>query len=164
MAKCRNVFLLSMITWVPGLLIFFFQASMSGAGWLWANLWMAGSIFLASMAWIILLSLIALAISAVVKWRVVASGAMLGLFFVPSAFGGIVMRSSDKAGNLISLSAAMAVFGAGFWLFDERPSIWQVLAVRRQSGGHCMLAARWSRAGFASYAFSALDPPRKGGP
>ena len=28
-------FLLSCITWIPGLLIFFFQASLAGFGWLW---------------------------------------------------------------------------------------------------------------------------------
>src|SRR5688572_16285565 len=33
-------FLLSLVTWIPGLLIFLFQASLSGVGWLWANLWM----------------------------------------------------------------------------------------------------------------------------
>jgi ABC-type transport system involved in multi-copper enzyme maturation permease subunit len=82
-------FLLSLMTWVPGLLIFFFQASLAGLGWLWANLWMIWSIFFGFMVWIILLSLLALAISALVKWRVVASGALLGLFFVPSAFGEI---------------------------------------------------------------------------
>src|SRR5687768_16714272 len=83
-------FLLSLITWIPGLIIFFFQASLSGFEWFGANLWMIGAIFLSSSVWIVLLSLLALAISSLVKWRVVASGALLGLFFVPSAFGGIV--------------------------------------------------------------------------
>ena len=116
------VFLLSLITWVPGLLIFLFQASLSGVGWLWSNLWMVWSIFLGSMAWIVLLSLIALAISAVVKWRVVASGAMLGLFFVPSAFGGIVNEIFlTRSGNLISLWAAMNSIWLGlFGLFERQ--------------------------------------------
>src|ERR1044071_7333556 len=55
-------FLLSLVTWIPGLLIFLFQASLAGFGWLWSNLWMAWSIFFGSIAWIVLLSLIALAI------------------------------------------------------------------------------------------------------
>src|SRR5215203_5171252 len=55
--------LLSSVTWVPGLLIFFFQASLAGFAWLSANLWMAGSIVLGFMIWIVLLSLIALAVS-----------------------------------------------------------------------------------------------------
>jgi hypothetical protein len=77
------------------------------------------------MAWIVLLSLIALAISAVVKWRVVASGAMLGLFFVPSAFGGIVNEIFlTRAGNLISLWAAMNSIWQGlFGLFVREAGI-----------------------------------------
>ena len=110
------VFLLSLITWVPGLLIFLFQASLSGVAWLWATLWMVGAIFFASMAWIVLLSLIALAISALVKWRVVASGAMLGLFFVPSAFGEIVNQLFlTRSGHLFSLWATMNSIWLGFF-------------------------------------------------
>lgn len=82
--------LLSLVTWVPGLLLFFFQAYLEGVGWLWSNFWIAGAIFLGSAVWIVLLGLLALAVSAFVKWRVVASGALLGMFFVPSAFGEIV--------------------------------------------------------------------------
>jgi ABC-2 type transport system permease protein len=112
-------FLLSLMTWVPGLLIFFFQASLAGLGWLWANLWMIWSIFFGFMVWIILLSLLALAISALVKWRVVASGALLGLFFVPSAFGEIVNQLFlTRIGHLISLSMTMNSIWRGlFGLF-----------------------------------------------
>lgn len=113
--------LLSLVTWVPGLLIFLFQASLAGAGWLWTNLWMVGSIFFSFSVWIILLSLIALAISAIVKWRVVASGAMLGLFFVPSALGAIVNELFvTRTGNLISLWATVNNIWLGlFWLFER---------------------------------------------
>ena len=112
--------LLSSVTWVPGLLIFFFQASLTGFAWLSANLWMAGSIVLGFMIWIVLLSLIALAISAIVKWRVVASGAMLGLFFVTSALGEIVNELFlTRSGHLISLWAGINNIWRGlFWLFD----------------------------------------------
>jgi len=98
------VFLLSLVTWIPGLLLFFFQASLAGFAWAWANLWMVGSIFLGCMVWIILLSLLALAVSSLVKWRVVASGALLGLFFVPTAFGELVNELFlTRNGHLISL-------------------------------------------------------------
>ena len=114
--------LLSSVTWVPGLLIFFFQASLAGFAWLSANLWMAGSIVLGFMIWIILLSLIALSISAIVKWRVVASGAMLGLFFVTSALGEIVNELFlTRSGHLISLWAGINNIWRGlFWLFDPQ--------------------------------------------
>jgi ABC-2 type transport system permease protein len=111
--------LLSLITWIPGLLIFFFQASLGGAAWLWANLWMVWAIFFGSMVWIILLSLLALAVSSFLKWRVVASGAILGLFFVPSAFGEIINELFlTRAGHLISLWATMNSIWRGlFGLF-----------------------------------------------
>jgi len=115
-------FMLSLVTWVPGLLIFFFQASLAGVGWLWTNLWMIWAIFLGSMVWIILLSLLVLAISSLVKWRVVASGALLGLFFVTGAFGEIVNQIVlTRLGHLISLSAAMNSIVLGlFGLFERQ--------------------------------------------
>jgi hypothetical protein len=74
------------------------------------------------MVWIVLLSLIALSISALVRWRVVASGAMLGLFFVPSAFGAMVNEVFlTRAGNLISLGATMNNIWLGlFGLFQRK--------------------------------------------
>lgn len=100
------VILLSLITWVPGLLLFFFQAYLEGVGWLWSNFWIAGSIFLGSAVWIVILALLALAVSAWVKWRVVASGALLGLSFIPSAFGEIVNGLFlTRVGHLFSLGA-----------------------------------------------------------
>ena len=116
------VFLLSLITWIPGLLVFFFQASLAGLGWLWANLWMIGAIVGGAMAWIILLSLLALAVSTIVKWRVVASGALLGLFFVPSAFGAIVNNLFlTRAGHLVSMWATMNSIWYGlFGIFEQQ--------------------------------------------
>ncbi|HEX8638196.1 MAG TPA: hypothetical protein VF692_09050 [Pyrinomonadaceae bacterium] len=113
------VFLLSLMTWIPGLLIFFFQASLGGFAWLWANLWMIWAIFFGCMVWIVLLSLLALAVSSLVKWRVVASGALLGLFFVPTAFGEIINDFFlTQAGHLISLWATMNSIWRGlFGLF-----------------------------------------------
>lgn len=102
------IILLSLVTWVPGLLLFLLQAYLEGAGWIVSNAWMAGAIFVGSMTWIVLLSLLALAISAWVRWRVVASGALLGLFFIPSAFGEIVNGLfMTRVGSLASPAALM---------------------------------------------------------
>jgi ABC-2 type transport system permease protein len=79
------VFLLSAVTWVPVLILFFFQAGLEGGGWLMHNLWVAGAIFLSSMVWIALLTLLALALSAWVKWRIAASGLLFALFLIPRA-------------------------------------------------------------------------------
>jgi ABC-2 type transport system permease protein len=100
------VILLSLMTWVPGLLLFLLQAYLEGAGWIMSNWWMAGSIFVGSMTWIVLLSLLALAISAWVRWRVVASGTLLGLFFITSALGNLVYGLFlTRMGTLISPEA-----------------------------------------------------------
>jgi ABC-2 type transport system permease protein len=116
------VVLLSLVTWIPGLLIFFFQASLAGLSWLWSNLWMVWAIFFGSIVWITLLSLLALAVSSLVRWRVVASGALLGMFFVPSAFGEIVNQLFlTRAGHLISLWATMDSIWFGlFGLFERQ--------------------------------------------
>ncbi|HEY8560815.1 MAG TPA: hypothetical protein VIL74_10610 [Pyrinomonadaceae bacterium] len=116
------VVLISLITWIPGWLIFFFQASLGGLAWLWANLWMLGALFFGSIIWTALLSLLALAVSSILKWRVVASGALLGLFFVPSAFGAIVNELFlTRAGNLLSLWSMMNNIWYGlFGLFDRQ--------------------------------------------
>jgi hypothetical protein len=80
---------------------------------------MMWSIFFGSMVWITVLSLIALSVSALVKWRVVASGAMLGLFFVPSALGEIVNQLFlTRLGHLISIwSTMVSVWSGLFGLF-----------------------------------------------
>ena len=114
-------FLLSLVTWIPGLLIFFFQSTLGGLTWVWSNLWIAGSIFFGSMVWIILLTLLALAVSSLVKWRVVASGALLGMFFVPSALGEIINGLFlTRAGHLISLWATMNSIWRGLFGLFER--------------------------------------------
>ena len=73
------------------------------------------------MVWIMLLALIALSISALVRWRVVASGAMLGLFFIPSAFGEILNELFlTRSGSLISLWATMNSIWRGLFGLFER--------------------------------------------
>src|SRR5713226_6433888 len=110
------LFLLSAITWVPQLLLFAFQSSLEGARWFIDNLWLAGAIFIGSLVWILLLALLSQAISALVKWRVVASAALLGLFFIPSIFGEVVNQIfRTRWGNLISLGALMRNITAGLF-------------------------------------------------
>ena len=78
--------LLSQITWVPGLVLFAMQASLAGASWTWSNLWIAGSLIVSSLIWIAILSLISMALSAWVKWRIVAGALLLGVMFFGAGF------------------------------------------------------------------------------
>ena len=99
--------LLSLITWVPGLIVFALQASFGGPAWTWANLRVAGAIFVGAWIWIVVLSLLGLALSAWIKWRLVASGALFAVFFTGLAFGevwGEVLRNPwGRLGNLFYL-------------------------------------------------------------
>ena len=82
--------LLTWITWVPQLLMFMFQSYLEGFTWFRENLWIASAIIMSGLVWILLLALLSQTISALVKWRIVASGVMLGLVIIPFAFAGII--------------------------------------------------------------------------
>ena len=108
--------LLSFITWIPQLLLFLFQSYLEGWTWFRANAWIASSIVIGSVVWILLLALISQSISALVKWRVVASGAILGLFFIPSVFGEFInVVFATRWGSLISLGALMRNISMGLF-------------------------------------------------
>src|SRR6266550_1690034 len=108
--------LLSAITWMPQLLLFLFESSLEGASWFVHNLSIASAIFIGSAVWILLLALLSQAISALVKWRVIASAALLGLFFIPSIFGEVVNGLFlTRWGNIISLGALMNNVSSGLF-------------------------------------------------
>jgi len=108
--------LLSAMTWIPQLLLFLFQSYLEGAGWFVDNLSIASAIFFASVVWILLLALLSQAVSALVKWRVIASGALIGIFFIPSVFGEVVNNLFfTRWGNLISLGALMRNVTSGLF-------------------------------------------------
>jgi len=108
--------LLSAMTWIPQLLLFLFQSYLEGAGWFVDNLSIASAIFFASVVWILLLALLSQAASALVKWRVIASGALIGIFFIPSVFGEVVNNLFfTRWGNLISLGALMRNVTSGLF-------------------------------------------------
>ncbi|HEX8130958.1 MAG TPA: ABC transporter permease subunit [Pyrinomonadaceae bacterium] len=120
---CVLLILISLITWVPGLLLFLLQSYLEGAGWLGQNLRLAGAIFLSSLVWIVVLAIVSLAVSAWLRWRVVASGALLGIFFIPSAFGEIINELfRTRIGHLISIGAIMNSLWRGLFGLFQRES------------------------------------------
>ena len=78
------IILLSAMTWIPLLLLFFFQAYLVGSVWLWENLYIAGAIIGISGTGILLFALLSVALSAWVKWRIAASGAFFAVFVIPT--------------------------------------------------------------------------------
>jgi ABC-2 type transport system permease protein len=122
--------LISAITWVPGLLLFLFQSYLEGWGWFSSNLWIAGAILVASWTWIVVLSLLSMALSAWVKWRMAASAALFALFIIPNVFGVMVNELfHTRWGNLVNLSILMNTVIDGLfrdWNSMDMPR-WMVL-------------------------------------
>jgi ABC-2 type transport system permease protein len=116
---CVIVFLLSFVTWVPGLLLFGVETTLAGYAWGWANRSFAAGIFVGGWIWIIFLALLALAISAWVRWKIVAGGLLLGVMFVNAgfaeAFNGILRT---KAGHYFDVAALNASIWANFFGVD----------------------------------------------
>lgn len=82
--------LLSLMTWVPGLLLFFLQGYLEGWDWMKTNIRFATGMFIGAWIWILVLSLLALALSAWVKWKPAAGALMFGVFFVAAGFGATI--------------------------------------------------------------------------
>jgi ABC-type transport system involved in multi-copper enzyme maturation permease subunit len=81
---------LSLVTWVPALLLFAYQGYSSATPWLAANLRIASGMFFGAILWITFLSILGLALSSWVKWRAVATGVIFAALLVPAGVGGIV--------------------------------------------------------------------------
>jgi ABC-2 type transport system permease protein len=82
--------LLSALTWIPGLFLVALQTALAGGGWLVDNVRVPIGILLGSVLWILLVSFSALAISAWIRWRPLATGTLFILFVIGSAFGAAV--------------------------------------------------------------------------
>lgn len=115
---------LSQITWIPGLVLFAVQSSLAGFAWTWGHLWIAGSIIVSSLVWIAILSLLAMALSAWVKWRIVAGALLLAVMFFGAGFGeaiNAVMRT--QAGHFFNIVYLMTTVWTSLFRIESEPSI-----------------------------------------
>ena len=123
------IILLSAITWIPGLLLFAFQAYLEGGGWAGENFWIARAVLVSSLVWVIVLALLATALSAWIKWRVAASAALFAVFIIPGVVGSIVTELFRTPwGNLINLTVLIQTVGDALFrqsLLDLDP--WMVM-------------------------------------
>ncbi|MBL8168526.1 MAG: ABC transporter permease subunit [Acidobacteria bacterium] len=111
--------LLSLITWVPGLLLFFFQSFLEGGSWLVDNWWIGRAIFLICVAWIITLAMLAMAFSAWIKWRTAASAALFAIFIIPTPIGFAIQGIlGTTKGHLLNLSVALSVLNIDLFRLD----------------------------------------------
>ena len=76
--------MLSVVTWIPGLLLFGLQVGLAGGWWFLANWTLGAAVVIGFLLWLLILGLVAMASSAYVKWRVVAGAVSLAFFFILS--------------------------------------------------------------------------------
>ncbi|MFC5863176.1 ABC transporter permease [Acidicapsa dinghuensis] len=101
---------LSVVTWVPCLLLFVYQCYASTQPWAAANLSIAAGMFVGAIIWIGFLSILGLALSSWVKWRVVATAVIFGAVFVPAGVGAIVNAVlRTQWGLLLNIPVTMSV-------------------------------------------------------
>lgn len=133
---------LSAVTWIPGLLLLGLQTSLAGGGWLGAHWRLVPAVVVGSWIWILLLGVLAIAISAWVKWRPVATGMLFGVFIVGEAFGKAIEEIAGfRWGKLLAMDDVVqtiwaSLFGGIDFLGHEYPenplplaSCWLALAV-----------------------------------
>ena len=106
--------LLALVTIVPGLALVGMQTGLKGFGWLTDNWYIATAVVVGMFVWILLASLVALASSAYVKWRIIAGALVLAFFFVLAGAAELVNaifrdESGTRAGWGQLLNPAMLI-------------------------------------------------------
>ena len=110
--------LLSPMTWVMGLTIFGLQAYLEGGSWWIDNYRIALAYLVGHLTWIVVISMLTLAISAWVKFKPAARGALFGIIFILAGFGtavnGVTRTSWGDLFNLVRSinSVVLSLFGA----------------------------------------------------
>lgn len=129
------LYFLSLVTWFPGLLVFGIQAELAGWHWTRENAWIAGSLLAGLLIWDVFLALMALALSAWVKWRIAAGGLILGVLFAGAGFGAAVNSIvRTNYGSLLDLRQVIAVIWSQMFRNELSTNVpvgeaWTALAV-----------------------------------
>jgi ABC-type transport system involved in multi-copper enzyme maturation permease subunit len=122
--------LLSPVTWIPQLLIFGLQGYLAGDGWFFDNLRIGAGIFVGSWAWILTISLIALAVSATVKRKTMARLLFFAIFFILSIWGSLIAEAIGivwgQMMNIMGMSYLVnaALLGVEIPVHAEFPPVW----------------------------------------
>jgi len=124
--------LLSQITWIPGLILFAVQGSFAGPRWTWDHLWIAGGVVVSSLIWIAILSLLAMALSAWVKWRIVSGALLLAVMFFGVGFA--------QAVNAVLQTDSGYFFNLGYLMTTVENALFQIDTVHAISVGDACIA------------------------
>jgi ABC-2 type transport system permease protein len=83
-------FLTGAITMLPAMLMFVVQSSLMGWNWMLNNFYLANATFFSCAILIAVLTLLGLAMSALVRWRIVAGALILAVFAIGKGFGAMI--------------------------------------------------------------------------
>jgi len=111
--------LASAVTWIPALALVGVQTDLAGWAWLRAHYRLAVAFVLAYWLWIIAICLLGIAVSALVKWRPLATGALLAVFFAGAGLGVLMnqmLQLETRLGLLLSLDSSISLIFS--WLID----------------------------------------------
>jgi ABC-2 type transport system permease protein len=121
--------LLSLVTWVPLLLLFFLQVELEGASWTADYGHVGWAIFAGSAIWVLVLSLLGLAFSAWAKWRTAAAGLLFAVFFVGQALSVVVNEMFDtRWGSILHLGELIKTVWSGLFYLQTTPGLLPVPA------------------------------------
>lgn len=126
--------LMSLLTWIPLTLLWALQCTLGGWDWFAANLRVPVGILACSALWILVVSLLTLAVSAWVRWRPIATLCVFGYFFISAAMGALANEILDtRWGNLVNVAKLMRFLFTDFFgirpLDDALPTGVVVLAI-----------------------------------
>lgn len=100
--------LLIPVTLVMGLAVFVLQAYLEGGGWWHENYRIGLAYAVGHLTWIVVIGLLSLAVSAWVRYKPVARGALFFIFFILAVFGVAVNGvTGSSAGDLFNLGVAI---------------------------------------------------------
>jgi ABC-2 type transport system permease protein len=116
--------LIASITLIPLLLCFLIQSSLAGFDWFLNTLYIANGIIFASLLLMAVLILLGLAMSAWVRWRIVAGALVLGAFVAGKGFGAVineVMRTT--VGYYIDIQHLLNAASTGLFHVPENEPV-----------------------------------------
>ncbi|MGC4065729.1 MAG: hypothetical protein QM784_13985 [Polyangiaceae bacterium] len=77
----------SLVTWLPVLLLYVENGILAGNGWWYSHLRIALGLVVGGTLWCAVVALYTLALSAWIKWRLLASSTAIGLYLICAGFG-----------------------------------------------------------------------------
>jgi ABC-2 type transport system permease protein len=124
------VTLLSAITWIPAATLFGFQSFLVGSDWLTDNFYVGAGMFIGFWIWIIQLTFVALAASAVLKRKFAINSLLVALYFIPSIMGAIVNELFEtQLGGFLSFNALTNAVWSRLLRLEPQPDVPIVAAV-----------------------------------